>query len=234
MKALHRLMVTSSTYRMASTNDPADARRDPDNRYLWRMNPRRMDAEVVRDNVLCVADSLDRTRGGPDIDQNLGMTVPRRSLYFRHAAEKEMEFLALFNQASVTECYRRKETVAPQQALALANSDLAVKQARRLARELSKADASSGTAAHATLDAAFVSAAFEGVLCRPPTKAELAECLKFLAAQAERVATALPTATTRAQRPSSDLEKPAGDPALRAREDLVLVLLNHNDFVTIR
>src|SRR5207248_195381 len=55
MKALHRLIVTSSTYRMASTADPADAARDPDNRYLWRMNSRRMDAELVRDNVLFVA-----------------------------------------------------------------------------------------------------------------------------------------------------------------------------------
>ena len=96
MKAMHRLIVTSSTYRMASTLDEADAKIDPDNIYLWRMNSRRMEAEAVRDNLLYVAGDLDPARGGPDIDQNLGLTSKRRSLYLRIAAEKEVEFLKIF------------------------------------------------------------------------------------------------------------------------------------------
>src|SRR5262249_37518236 len=104
-KAMHRLMVTSSTYRMASTPDDADLALDPDNVYLWRMPSRRVEAEVVRDCVFYVAGRLDLTMGGPDVDHSLGLTVPRRSLYFQHAAEKQMEFLMLFDAPSVTECY---------------------------------------------------------------------------------------------------------------------------------
>ena len=74
--------------------------------------------------------------GGPDIDYSEGLTRPRRSLYFRHAAEKQMEFLKLFDVAAVTECYQRKESVLPQQALALANSELTIRNARILARRL--------------------------------------------------------------------------------------------------
>src|SRR5207249_1645452 len=102
----------------------------PDNRYLWRMNTRRMEAEVVRDSVLYVAGQLDLTMGGPELDHNLGLTTKRRSLYYRHAAEKQMEFLLIFDAASVNECYRRAESVVPQQALAMANSSLVLAQSR--------------------------------------------------------------------------------------------------------
>ena len=138
MKRLHRLIVTSATYRQASTFDPACAAVDRDNVYLWRIPARRLEAEVVRDNALYVAGQLDLRHSGADIDYHLGMTVFRRSLYFRHAAEKEMEFLKLFDAASVTECYQRKESIIPQQALALFNSELTIRMSRHLARELAK------------------------------------------------------------------------------------------------
>ncbi len=93
MKHLHRLIVTSNTYRTASTNDAACYAIDPDNRYLWRTTTRRVEAEVVRDSVLYVAGGLDLTQGGPEVDQNQGLTTPRRSLYFRSAPEKQMLFL---------------------------------------------------------------------------------------------------------------------------------------------
>jgi hypothetical protein len=222
MKHMHRLIVTSAAYRMASTPDDADLALDRDNKYLWRMPSRRLEAEAVRDCVFYVAGRLDLTAGGPDIDQTLGLTVPRRSLYFRHAAEKEMEFLKLFDAATVTECYQRKESVLPQQALALSNSELVVQHARLTARAL---------AAKAGDDpAAFVSAAFERVLARPATAEETAECVAFLKEQTERHAAAkAPPAP-----PDADGKAPASDPALRARENLVQVLFNHNDFVTVR
>ncbi len=134
MKAIHRLIVTSATYRQDSRPDPSDLARDPDNVFLWRWAPRRAEAEVVRDCVFAVAGSLDSTLGGPDIDHKAGLTVPRRSLYFQHAAEKQMEFLQIFDAAGVTECYRRKDSILPQQALALANSELSLRMARQLAR----------------------------------------------------------------------------------------------------
>ena len=62
MKQVHRLLVTSATYRMRSDAKSADEpnrKADPDNVFLWHANPRRMEAEVVRDSVLAIAGSLD-------------------------------------------------------------------------------------------------------------------------------------------------------------------------------
>jgi hypothetical protein len=221
MKAMHRLIVTSNTYRMASTPDSANLAIDRDNRYLWRIPARRLEAEVVRDCVFFVAGKLDVTMGGADIDQQQGLTVPRRSIYFRHAAEKQMEFLKIFDAASVTECYRRKESIVPQQALALVNSELTLKQSRLLARQL---------ASQVGADpAAFTTAAFARVLSRRPTAAEVAECKGFLAERTERYSNrSIMPATT-----DQDGQLPAADAGLRARENLVHVLLNHHDFVTV-
>jgi hypothetical protein len=202
MKHLHRLIVTSRTYRRASTPDEANARMDPDNTFLWRMNSRRMEAEVVRDNLLYVSGSLELARGGPDIDHNLGLKSKRRSLYFRQAAEKEMEFLKIFDGPAVTECYVRRPTVVPQQALALANSELTLNEARALAKKLASESGDD-------VDA-FARNAFTRILARPPKPDELMLCRDFLGIRAEK----------------SSVEQ--------AREALVAVLFNHNDFVTIR
>ncbi len=228
LKWLHRLMVTSQTYDLASTtrNAPLEnMRRDPDNRYLWRMNSRRMEAEIVRDSVLSVAWQLDPTMGGPEIDQNTGQTVHRRSVYFRHAHEKRMEFLRLFDAASVNECYRRNESVVPQQALALANSPLALEQSRLLARRLGEEVGSHN-------DEDFIVAAFEQVLCRAPTNREREICLEFLSQQSGRLAQQ--QKLTSFGGGAATRVKPAVEPAAHARENLIHVLLNHNEFVTIR
>src|SRR6185369_12030484 len=136
MKSIHRLILTSRTYRMAATPDAANLRIDPDNVFLWRMPSRRMEAELVRDNILYAAGDLDLAMGGPDIDNAQGLASRRRSIYLRTAAEKEVEFLKIFDGPSVTECYTRRPSVVPQQALALANSELTLKQARLLAGRL--------------------------------------------------------------------------------------------------
>jgi hypothetical protein len=223
MKEMHRLIVTSSTYRMASTTDPANTALDRDNVYLWHMPSRRMEAEVVRDCVFFVSGKLDLAMGGPEIDQHQGMQVPRRSLYFRHAAEKQMGFLKIFDGPSVTECYQRKESVMPQQALALINSELTLKHARLLGDELSARVGSD--------DEAFIRHAFDRVLSRPPTNPEKLECLRFLTEQTQRYQQDSHKTATLA---INDGRGPAADPCLRARESLVHVLMNHNDFVTIR
>lgn len=217
MKALHRLIVTSRAYRMASTPDPIGLQRDPDNLYLWRMNPRRMEAEAVRDNLLYISGSLDPTMGGPEIDHNLGLTSRRRSVYLRIAAEKETEFLKIFDGPSVTECYERRPSVMPQQALALANSELAVREARTLATRLAQSVGPDNRA--------FVKAAFLQVLARQPAAEEMRLCLDFLARRTRsRTQTAAAEGTGISTR----------DAHRRARENLVLVLFNHNDFVTVR
>ena len=222
---LHRLIVTSAAYRMTSSSvDPAPSGSelasslptsdfapptsiDPDNHFLWRMNSRRLEAEAVRDNVLHAAGTLDPAFGGPDIDHQQALTSLRRSLYLRHAAEKQAEFLQIFDGPAVTECYERRPSVMPQQALALGNSELAVKQARILAAKLVKEAAAN--------DIRLVELAFERILARRPTDAERQSCVEFFG----------PAPV------SSDL---AEKNFARAAENLVLVLFNHNDFVTVR
>ena len=225
MKAMHRLMVTSGTYRQASTPDETNATLDPDNVYLWRMNSRRLEAEAVRDDLLYVSGSLDPAMGGPEIDHKQGLNSKRRSLYLRLAAEKEVEFLKIFDGPSVTECYERKPSVVPQQALALANSELAMTQARALARELGSATGDD--------PARFISLAFRRILARRPSHEETRLCVDFLSQQTAKAEQRTDSKAMPADS-KADERKASADPARRARENLVLVLMNHNDFVTVR
>jgi hypothetical protein len=230
MKHLHRLMVTSNTYRLKSTISTADrsnVKIDASNRYFWRMNSRRMEAEVVRDSLLRLADTLDITMGGPELDPKLGQTSKRRSLYFRITPDDKMEMLDLFDLANPSECYERKNSVVPQQSLALFNSVLAADQARIIARSLTKPVGTSPLG-----DATFVTMAFQQVLTRSPTSAEKTRLVQFLTTHTAL----LRKSKTLATFPADGVKRiaPSTDPVMRARENLVHVLLNHNDFVTIR
>jgi hypothetical protein len=200
MRHLHRLIVTSAAYRRSGTTDAADAKLDPDNVCYWKMPSRRMEGEVVRDNLLWVSGALDVTTGGPDIDNTLAESSHRRSLYLRHAQEKTVEFIQIFDGPAPNECYQRETSVKPHQALALMNSKLANDAAQALEAKLS-----AGTGADYSR---FIEEAFLTVLSRPPTPQEVTLCSEFL------------------DRGSPD--------AARARRNLLGVLLNHNDFVTIR
>jgi hypothetical protein len=133
----------------------------------------------------------------------------------------------LFDGASVNECYRRSESIVPQQALALANSDVSVEQARHLSAQLSMASAS-----WPLTDEAFVSQAFEQMLGREPSSAEASECLQFLKTQSEKLKSA--DKLTPFSGGAKAAVEASTDPEQRARENLVHVLYNHNDFVTVR
>ncbi|MEX2176825.1 MAG: DUF1549 domain-containing protein [Pirellulaceae bacterium] len=259
MKPLHKRIVMSRTYRLASGGGQVPGSKfqvsgsereltrnleletrnsvttDPENLYYWRANPRRLEAEAVRDATLHVAGSLDATRGGPELDPSAGLTVARRSIYFRASKEKKMQFLSLFDSANPVECYRRSESIAPQQALAMANSTLTLAQSRLLAKKLSDALGNDIENEEVAADAAggkFVEQAFITILCREPTADELATCSAFLGEQAETLAD-LASLTPFSSGPAASVA-PATDPEQRARENLVHVLLNHNDFVTVR
>jgi len=230
MKHIHRLIVMSRTWQLASSTgriaNPS-TEKDRDNHYLWRMNVRRMDAEIIRDNVLAVSGQLDKTLGGADIDHLEGETTRRRSIYLRHAYEKQMTMLVLFDAPSPNDCYRRSESIVPQQALALTNSSLALGQSRLLARQLWQE-----VSADKSPQPRFVRAAFLQILSRPPADAELAVCQQFLTTQA---ATFFDTSKlTTFVGGAAPVVKPATDPQQRARENLIQVLMNHNDFVTVR
>jgi hypothetical protein len=170
MKKLHRLLVTSKAYKRESgvaSTEYASLKIDPDNTYLWRMNPRRLEAEAIRDSVLQVSGSLDLTMGGPDLNEDNQQETPRRSLYFRITPSAQMQFLKVFDGADPTACYRRSESIMPQQALALANSALSLEQARILADKLAGASD-------------FLGAAYLAVLSRPPSAAEREKSLAYM------------------------------------------------------
>ncbi len=210
LKHLHRLMVTSDAYRMTSSSAGAPATNrtaDGDNRYYWRMNPVRMEAQVIRDSLLSLAGDLDLRMYGPTVPAN-DETSRRRSLYFFHSHNEYQHFLSMFDDASVLECYRRAESIVPQQALAVSNSKLALSAAARINARL-----------HERLgevsDAEFIKAAFETVLAATPTAAEQQECAAALK-ELKELLTGQP------------------DVVRRARGDLIQALVNHNDFITVR
>jgi hypothetical protein len=164
LKALHRTLVLSELYRRSSSNaqaDPATLATDPDNLSYWRMNPRRMESQVVRDSLLMLAGRLDLQLGGPSLDPDKAEMSPRRSLYFIQNADAEHRFLATFDNSNVLECYRRNESVVPQQALALTNSRLSRECAEAMTAKLSRLG-----------EAEFINQAFLAILNRTPTAEE--------------------------------------------------------------
>ncbi|MBX9787315.1 MAG: PSD1 and planctomycete cytochrome C domain-containing protein [Pirellulales bacterium] len=218
MRHLHRLIVTSRTYRQRSEpRGPGDPRLalDSANSSLWRANPRRAEAEVVRDALLHLAGDLDFAQDGADLDPALADTLPRRSLYFRHTPDDKPALLETFDAANPVECFRRGESVMPQQALVLVNGPLCLQQSRRVARKLSEAiGTSDSVATHSALldkpavapstesdaalpdkpaeapgaaaDQAFIAAAFEHLLARVPTDKERQRCGEFLMEESKR------------------------------------------------
>jgi hypothetical protein len=144
MKHIHRLIVASETYQMASSNAGRDheVAIDVDNQYWWRRNPMRVESQVIRDTILSLAGKLDLTRGGSTVPLAQQDDSHRRSLYFFHSNNERNLFLTMFDEATVTECYRREESVVPQQALALTNSQLVLDAISPIADRLTRATSS--------------------------------------------------------------------------------------------
>ncbi|MEZ6057305.1 MAG: DUF1553 domain-containing protein [Planctomycetaceae bacterium] len=167
MKHLHKLIVNSAAYRMSSSMSGADlsAKQDPDNHLWWRRVPTRIESQLVRDSLLALAGTLDPTQGGPSVPSDQQETSTRRSLYFFHSNNERNLFLITFDEALVDDCYRREQSIVPQQALALSNSKLALDAAEEIALRLSESQPE---------DAAFIRAAFRVVIGINPNSDELA------------------------------------------------------------
>ncbi len=230
MKHMHQLMVTSNTYRMRSVapRDHPGRSKDQDNIYLWRMNPRRMESEAVRDSLLYLAGQLDPAMGGPEIDATEGEELLRRSVYFQHTPDTQVTFLKLWDSPSPNECFRRNESITPHQALSLSNSKLSLSMSRTLAGVLTDRVGEAKRAA-----GRFVDEVFDAILGRAPSSEERKESRKFLVAQTGLYSDGadLKSFDTGAK---NEKVPPSPDPRLRARESFVHVLFNHNEFVTIR
>lgn len=214
MKHIHRLMVLSETYRMSSSNahvPESNLTTDPENKYFWRMNPARMESEVIRDSILHLSNQLDLTMGGPSIPVSDEQSK-RRSLYFVHSHNEHQKFLSMFDDASVLDCYRRAESIVPQQALALENSSLAQSMAGVIANQIEHAYPH--LSSHE-----FVEKAWLKILAYQPNAEEIELGEQLLT----RIAALRKTT-------NSD----ASESHIEVRTALIRALLNHNDFVTIR
>jgi Protein of unknown function (DUF1553) len=159
MKALHRLIVTSTTYRQSSrADDQSGVTADPGNTLLWRQNRRRLDGETIRDALLTVSGRLNRGMGGPSVFPELpaelkrlsskGAVWPvspkvedreRRSLYVFVRRNLRFPFFEVFDRPDTNaSCPRRPVTTIAPQALSLLNSRLAHDTAQALAARVDR------------------------------------------------------------------------------------------------
>lgn len=150
VKAMHRLILLSKTYQLSSDHDEANAARDPGNRWYWRQDRRRLDAEAIRDALLTVSGRLDRRRPGPHPFppiEKWGWTqhAPfkevypsnHRSIYLMTQRFQRHPFLALFDGPDTnTTTDQRTTSTVPQQALFLTNSPFVQEQATAFAERI--------------------------------------------------------------------------------------------------
>ncbi|MFO0984533.1 MAG: DUF1549 and DUF1553 domain-containing protein [Planctomycetota bacterium] len=175
LKPIQRLIVTSAVYQQSSAVDQDRLQRDADNRWLWHWQPRRLEAEVIRDAMLKVSGLLDERMYGPG---TLDPDMRRRSIYFFVKRSEAVPFLALFDlpEPTVSVGCRVTTTIAPQ-ALALMNGA----EVRALAAALG---AQLASAASNSLDAA-AARGYQLVLGRLPTGTEQQFATQFLARQSQ-------------------------------------------------
>jgi hypothetical protein len=213
-KQMHRLIMTSEAYQMASAfEDAADREKDPPNQYLWRFRAQRLDAEIVRDSILAASGGVNLTIGGPPVfppipkellteanhgiwkSQEDGPDVWRRSVYVYRKRGLAFPMFQVFDlpEQNVTSAARYVSTV-PTQALTLLNDAFVLRQAQLFADRVKK-EAGDDPARQIDL-------AYRIALTRPPSPAELALALD---------------ATTQ-----------------QSLVDLTHVLLNVNEFIYIR
>ena len=169
-KALHRWILNSRVYRQSAY--PASIAEsiaiDPNNKWLWRCSPRRLDAEQIRDSILTVTGELKPMNEGASVDPNKSM----RSIFVRAMRNSQDRFLSLFDAPDAsTSTAKRNATTTPLQSLMMMNSEWINARAENMAKKIISLKGS---------PEACVTEAFERVFLKPPTQAELAVGLEFL------------------------------------------------------
>ncbi len=167
VKAMHRLIMLSSTYRQGAKGDPATIAADPENRLFGRMNRRRLEAEAIRDGVLAVAGRLEARRGGPAFAE---LSVPRRTLYLMSVrtgpTSSASDFGRLFDRADPGSIVgQRGQSIVAPQALFFLNDPFVSDQARALAARLAREEPGGGESRIRRL--------YLLALARPPSHAEI-------------------------------------------------------------
>jgi hypothetical protein len=170
LKDMIRHLVLSETFQLAATKTQENNALDPGNRYLSYFTPRRMEAEAIRDSLLCVAGDLQEQMFGPSV----GANEPRRSIYLQVRRNALEAFLSAFDAPEPTSTWGRRDTTnIPAQSLALLNDPFVVERAKRWSERILK-DSS------LTDDTARIRSMWLTSLGREASPAEIQRALTFL------------------------------------------------------
>ena len=195
VKSIDRLIVLSNAYRQSAVDDVVKSKADPENRFYWRMNRKRMEAETIRDSVLAVAGTLNPRLGGrpvrvpiePEVydliftegeRDGLWPVAPeseqhRRSLYLLNKRSLRLPLMMAFDQPdTMTSCPVRPTSTHALQALTLFNSDFMHQQSAEFAARVDRESAGS-------VDQKL-RRAYKLALTRPPRPVELTMGKQFL------------------------------------------------------
>jgi len=191
MKAMHKRMMMSETYRFASDGHEGNLAKDPDNHYFWRMNRRRLEAEAIRDAILSVSGALNTKMFGTPVvaplvaDERDGMRDPlqwpvstdpaeygRRSVYHFVKRSFRNPMMEAFDAPdSAASCPRRETSTVAPQSLAMMNGEFFHEQAKVFAARLGKWSAGAG---------AQVDQAFRLALGRGPSAEEHSRAVEYV------------------------------------------------------
>ena len=246
LKHIHRLIVTSATYRQVATGDTG-AKLDPDNKLLWKMNLRRLEAEAIRDSVLTAAGTLNRQVGGRSVKVPLEPEVydliftegepdglwpvtpdakqhTRRSVYLFNKRNVRHPMLEAFDQPdTLNACAVRSVSTFAPQALILMNSPFVHSQAQAMAISLVKETGDTDKQ---------LNALYRRAVGRVPNATERKLATDFMKDQAatvrERLKAKLPVGIDATALPAG-----ADVAHARALADLCVVLFNTHEFVYI-
>jgi len=237
LKQMHRLMMTSETYKMASTFAPsANLEKDPTNVALWRFPLRRLEGEAIRDIILSASGQLNVEAGGPPFFPSIPKALResyragkweltkeepsnwRRSVYSYWKRGLKYPMFEVHDQPdpNVT-CERRNTTTVPTQALTLSNNEFVLIQARHFAERVMREAGSDIEMQIQTL--------YRVALSRAPDQGELKGALSFVQRQQDYHLKLEPASGSEGNPPSGV--------ALAALTDLAHVMLNSNEFVYI-
>ena len=200
IKRLHKLVMTSTAYKQSSRRPPRGEpfkaeNLDPGNDLLWRMNPRRLEAEALRDAVLSVSGKLNLTSGGPPVPLEWGADALitasvhgptdgsqfRRSVYLFARRNYSASFLDVFDfPVMALNCTERTQSATPLQSLTMLNSEFAMERANDCAARINKL-AGPKASRESTIGTAFVLA-----FGRTPSAEESQASLEHLAEQEDR------------------------------------------------
>jgi hypothetical protein len=193
IKAIHRQILLSKTYQLSSIHDEANAARDPGNRWYWRYDRRRLDADAIRNAMLMISGKLDRKRPGvhpfPPMESwawtqhnPFKAVYPsnHRSVYLMTQRIQRHPYLGLFDAPDAnTSTAQRDTSTVPQQALFLMNNPFVKEQAEGLARRL---------LASSKIDYERIDRAHQWAFGRPALLAEREKAARYLEAYRKELA----------------------------------------------